>query len=75
VVAAITLFVVQLYAWQSGKWVAALYFIVTTILPLFYLLKKLGSAITTAHYATLSTIVKGIILAGILSMLFLKFGI
>jgi 4-hydroxybenzoate polyprenyltransferase len=75
VVAAVTLFVVQLYAWQSGRWVAALYFIVTTILPLFYLLKKFGTAITTADYATLSTIVKGIILAGILSMLFLKFGI
>jgi 4-hydroxybenzoate polyprenyltransferase len=75
IVAATTLFIVQLYAWQSGRWVAALYFIFTLIIPLFYLLKKFSYAITTADYAKLSTIVKIIILAGILSMLFLKFTI
>ncbi len=75
IVAATTLFVIQIYAWQNGKWIAALYFIATIILPLFYLLKKFRYAVTTSDYATLSTIVKIIILAGIISMVFLKFGI
>lgn len=75
VVAVATLIIIQLYAWQSGKWLAALYFIFTLIIPLFYLLKLFWKAITTADYARLSTIIKIIILAGIISMVFLKFKI
>jgi 4-hydroxybenzoate polyprenyltransferase len=75
IVAAVTLIVVQLYALQNGRWVAALYFTTTIIIPLFYLLFKLRYAITTLDYGKLSTIVKIIILAGILSMLFFKFRI
>lgn len=75
IVAATTLAIVQLYAWQSGRWIAAMYFIITLIVPLFYLLKEFRYAITTEDYAKLSTIVKMIILAGILSMVFLKFTI
>ena len=74
-VSAATLFVVKLYAWLNGMWLSALYFIVTLIIPLFYLLYKFRYAVTTIDYAKLSTIIKIIILAGILSMLFLKFKI
>ena len=73
VVAATTLVAVQLYAWQLGNWISALYFLLFVIAPLFYLLKKFSAANTTADYAKLSTIIKLIILAGILSMLLLKF--
>ena len=73
VVAAVTLVAVQLYAWQLGNWISALYFLLFVIAPLFYLLKKFRAANTTADYAKLSTIIKLIILAGILSMLLLKF--
>ena len=65
--------VVQLYSWQSGWWWAALYIMFLTILPLIILLKKLYKATTTAHYNELSKIVKMIMLAGILSMVFVKF--
>jgi 4-hydroxybenzoate polyprenyltransferase len=73
IVAATTLVVVQLYAWQSGKWLTAIYFLLLIILPLIYLLKKLSQARVNADYAKLSSIVKLIILAGILSMILLKF--
>ena len=71
VVAATLLFIVQLYAWQSGKWIAAIYFNGFIILPLFYLLYKFRYANVAADYAKLSTIIKLIILAGILSMMLL----
>ena len=71
VVAATVLFIVQLYAWQSGKWIAAIYFNGFIILPLFYLLYKFRYANVAADYAKLSTIIKLIILAGILSMMLL----
>ncbi len=73
IVAGATLIIVQLYTWQSGKWIAALYFLFFIIYPLFYLLRKFKIAKTSADYGKLSNIIKLIILAGILSMLFLKF--
>ncbi len=73
IVAGATLVIVQLYTWQSGKWIAALYFLFFIIYPLFYLLRKFKTAKTSADYGKLSNIIKLIILAGILSMLFLKF--
>ncbi len=65
--------VLQLYAWQSGWWWAALYILFLTFLPLAVLLHKLYKASTTVHYNALSKIVKLVMLAGILSMLFVKF--
>ena len=64
--------VLQLYAWQSGWWWAAIYILFLTFFPLAVLLRKLYKASTTAHYNALSKIVKLIMLAGILSMLFVK---
>lgn len=65
--------IVQLYAWQSGWWLAALYILILILLPLVYMLRKLYKAGTAAHYKALSTIVKIVMLFGIMSMLFLKF--
>ena len=65
--------ILQLYSWQSGWWWAAVYILLLTILPMALLLKKLYNAFTSAHYNALSKIVKMVMLAGILSMLFVKF--
>jgi 4-hydroxybenzoate polyprenyltransferase len=73
VVTIAALAIVQLYAWQSGWWLAALYILLLVILPAVFLIKKLHAAHSSADYHTLSNIIKLIMLFGILSMLLLKF--
>jgi 4-hydroxybenzoate polyprenyltransferase len=73
VVATTALAIVVLYAWQSGWWAAALYFLILVIAPLLLMLKKLYSAAEPMDYHALSNIIKFVMLAGIISMLFLKF--
>jgi 4-hydroxybenzoate polyprenyltransferase len=73
VVATTALAIVVLYAWQSGWWAAALYFLILVIAPLLLMLKKLYSATEPKDYHALSNIIKFAMLAGIISMLFLKF--
>jgi 4-hydroxybenzoate polyprenyltransferase len=75
IVAAAALAIVQLYAWQSGWWFATIYFLVLIIFPLAYMLRKLFLAKTPNDYHQLSNIIKFIMLAGILSMLLLKFAV
>ncbi len=75
VVATTALAIVMLYAWQSGWWFAAVYFLILVILPLLLMLKKLYSAVESKDYHALSNIIKFVMLAGIISMLFLKFTI
>ena len=72
-VAIATLLIVQAYAWISGWWIVAVYGFIFTILPFGYLLQKLNKAAGAADYHKLSNLVKAIMLAGILSMLFFKF--
>jgi 4-hydroxybenzoate polyprenyltransferase len=71
-VAIAALLVIQLYAWLSGWWFVALYILIFIVLPFAILLAKLYKAYATVHYNTLSTIIKLIMLFGILSMLLLK---
>ncbi len=73
VVAIAALAIVQLYAWQSGWWLAALYILLLVIIPTIFLLMKLTKASSAKDYHTLSNIIKLIMLFGILSMLLLKF--
>ncbi len=73
VVCIAALVIVQLYAWQSGWWVIALYTNLLIIMPLIIILKKLYTATTPAQYHQLSTYLKLVMLAGILSMLFFIF--
>lgn len=68
-----TIGILQLYAWQSGWWLVSLYCIVAIILPLAFILKKLFKAGITADYHHLSSLVKLVMLTGILSMIFFKF--
>jgi 4-hydroxybenzoate polyprenyltransferase len=73
VVTIAALAIVQLYAWQSGWWLVALYFLFFQILPAIFLIKKLTKATVSTDYHALSNIIKLIMLFGILSMLLLKF--
>ena len=70
VVCMASLVIVQLYAWRSGWWVVAPYTVFLIIIPLAVVLKKLARAVTAADYHLLSSYLKFIMLAGILSMLF-----
>jgi 4-hydroxybenzoate polyprenyltransferase len=60
----------QIYVIQLGWWFSALYSCVTIILPLLYVLSKLYVAHTKKEFHHLSTLVKLIMLSGILSMIF-----
>ncbi len=59
-----------IYILQFGWWVVSLYAILTLVLPLIWVFIKLVSANDPVQYHQLSTVVKLIMLAGILSMLF-----
>ena len=62
----------QFYVLQFNWWWSAAYCLVLIIAPLLWLLRKLYLAQTVADYHRLSLVVKGIMLTGILSMLFFK---
>jgi 4-hydroxybenzoate polyprenyltransferase len=62
--------IVQLYAWQSGWWIISVYSSFLVIAPLIFILRKLYKATLPADYHQLSSMVKFVMLAGILSMLF-----
>ena len=61
---------IQIYVIQFGWWYSALYSLVTIIIPLIWALRKLYETNTPEQFHKLSTIVKMIMLAGILSMIF-----
>ncbi len=73
VVCIATLAILQLYAWQSGWWIISVYCIIAIILPLILILKKLYKATTPADYHSISSMVKLVMLGGILSMVFFIF--
>jgi 4-hydroxybenzoate polyprenyltransferase len=73
VVTIAALAIVELYAWQSGWWFAALYILLLIMFPAILLIKKLYAATSSKDYHILSNIIKLIMLFGILSMLLLKF--
>lgn len=71
VVAVMGLLVIQGYSWQLGNpLIAGLSFLLIS-LPLLILLKKLKEASQPIHYHKISSLLKLIMLAGILSMVFL----
>jgi 4-hydroxybenzoate polyprenyltransferase len=63
---------IQIYVLQLGWWYSALYSIVAIIIPLLWVLKKLYTASTASEFHQLSSAVKLIMLAGIISMIFFK---
>ncbi len=62
--------VIQIYVIQFGWWLSAIYFVLFIIVPLLWVLKKLYDAGTPAQFHQVSTAIKMIMLAGILSMVF-----
>ncbi len=70
IVISCALIVLQLYIFQLGLYWIAIYSFIFLIIPLGFLLKKLKLAQSPADYHILSSYLKAIILAGILSMLF-----
>jgi len=61
---------IEIYIIHAGWLFAALYGVITLIIPLIWALRKLYEAQTQAHFHKLSNAVKLIMLAGILSMIF-----
>lgn len=61
---------IQIYVLQFGWWYSALYSMVTIIIPLLWVLKKLYTAGTAIEFHRLSSVIKLIMLAGIISMVF-----
>ena len=60
----------QIYVIQLGWWFSALYSIVTIVIPLIWVLRKLYEANTPKQFHQLSSVIKIIMLAGIISMAF-----
>jgi len=60
----------QIYVLQFGWWYSALYSLLTIMIPLIWVLRKLYEANTPQQFHKLSKMVKMIMLAGILSMIF-----
>lgn len=64
--------VVQVYVLQLGWYWSAGYSIVLLIAPLVWILRKLYQAQVPADYHKLSTVIKLVMLAGLVSMIFFK---
>lgn len=60
----------QIYVIQLGWKISVLYSLFTIIIPLMWVLRKLYEANTSQQFHLLSTVVKLIMLAGIISMIF-----
>jgi 4-hydroxybenzoate polyprenyltransferase len=60
--------IVQFYVLQFGWWTSAVYSILFIVIPLLWILRKLYQAQTTPDYHQLSTAIKYVMLAGMLSM-------
>ncbi len=67
------LIILQLYVLPMGWWYSALYCVIAIIIPLIWILVKLFKATTPAHFHRLSTMIKVVMLTGILSLLFFRF--
>lgn len=70
VVLAGVLVIIQIYILQFGWWIPAVYALLTIVIPLVWVLRKLYDATTAKDFHRLSSVVKMIMGAGILSMLF-----
>ena len=65
--------IIQFYVLQFGWWISSLYSFLLIILPLLWVIRKLYLAQNAIEYHRLSTVIKFIMLAGILSIFFFKF--
>ena len=61
---------IQIYVIQLGWWFSALYSIAAIIIPLIWVIRKLYQANTPEQFHRISTVIKIVMLAGIISMVF-----
>lgn len=66
------LLIVQFYVLQFHWWLSAVYCILLIIVPLIYVFKKLFSARTPPDFHRISSLIKLVMLTGILSMVFIR---
>ena len=64
--------IIQFYVLQFNWWLSAGYCLLLIIAPLFWILRKLYEAQSSTDYHKLSSVVKFVMLTGILSMIFFK---
>jgi 4-hydroxybenzoate polyprenyltransferase len=64
--------IVQIYVWQLGWYWSAAYSILLIIAPLIWILRKLYHAQVPKDYHQLSIVIKLVMLAGLVSMIFFK---
>lgn len=69
---AIVLLIIQIYVIRFGWWMSILYCIVAVVIPLIFTFNKLLKAQTSIQFGKISSAIKMIMLAGILSMIFIK---
>jgi len=67
-----SLIVIQFYVLQYRWWISVLYCFIFILLPMVQILRKLYVAASNADYYQLSKLIKAVMLAGILSMIFFK---
>jgi 4-hydroxybenzoate polyprenyltransferase len=67
-----TVVVLEIYALQLLWWWSVAYGFIFIVFPLLLILRKLFPAVNAEHFHDLSTMVKLVMLTGILSMLFIK---
>ena len=67
------LFIIQFYAFQIGWPVTAIYCLMLVLLPLIWILRQLYKAQNSRQYHHVSSLIKMVMLSGILSMLLFKF--
>jgi 4-hydroxybenzoate polyprenyltransferase len=64
--------IVQVYAFIKGWWLGSIHCFIFILLPLYWLLKQFYHAQSVTDYHKLSSVVKLVMLTGILSMFFFK---
>jgi 4-hydroxybenzoate polyprenyltransferase len=64
--------IIEFYVLQVRLWWPALYCLVMILLPLLYIFKKLFAATTEEEFHRLSSLIKIVMLTGILSMIFFR---
>ena len=64
--------VLQFYVLQLGWWLSAIYCVLLIIIPLLWILKQLYRAQNAADFSRLSSVVKIVMLTGIISMVFFR---
>jgi 4-hydroxybenzoate polyprenyltransferase len=64
--------ILQFYAFQLGWWITATYCFLLILMPLLWILRKLYIAQNSRQYHRLSSMIKLVMLSGILSILFFR---